>query len=127
MKRADLVPDAGMRAEIAGRGLGAVGANDLQPRHVGGEQRFRAGVRPAVDQHEHRLYPVRVRERQEDPAALLAPLQDPGIGEDLQVARDARLALAKDLRQLAHRQLHLPEQREDAQPGRVGERLEMIG
>ena len=43
------------------------------------------------------------------------------------MARDARLALAEHLRQLADRQLHQPQQREDAQPRRIGQRLESIG
>ena len=67
--------------------------------------------------------PLGVRQRQEDPAALLAPLEDAGVGKDLEVARDPRLALAEDLGKLADRQLHDPQQRHDAQPRRVGERL----
>ena len=43
------------------------------------------------------------------------------------MARNARLALAEHLRQFADRQLHQPQQREDAQPRRVGKRLESIG
>ena len=64
---------------------------------------------------------------EEHPAALLAPLEHPGIGEDLQMARNPRLALSEDLRQLAHGQLDLPQQCDDAQPRRVGERLETVG
>ena len=43
------------------------------------------------------------------------------------MARNARLALPEHLRQLTHRQLHQPQQRDDAQPGRVGKRLETVG
>ena len=43
------------------------------------------------------------------------------------MARNPGLALPEHLRQLAHRQLHQPQQRDDAQPGRVGKRLETIG
>ena len=43
------------------------------------------------------------------------------------MARHARLALPEDLRQFADRQLHHPQQREDAQPRRVGQRLEAVG
>ena len=43
------------------------------------------------------------------------------------MARHARLALAEHLRKLADRQLHQPQQGEDPQPRRVGERLESIG
>ena len=64
---------------------------------------------------------------QEHPAAFLAPFEDPSIGEDLEVARDTRLALPKDLGELADRQFHNPEQRQDAQPRWVGKRLNSIG
>ena len=88
---------------------------------------LRRRIGPRVDQCEHRLDAVGLGERQEHPASLLAPLEHPGVGEDLEMARDARLALPEHLRQLAHRQLHQPQQHHDAQPGRVGERLESIG
>ena len=124
VERADLVPDRGMAGEIALGGLGSLGANGLSPRRIGGEQRSRRAIGPAVDQREHRLDRARLGQRQEHPAALLAPLEHAGVGEDLQMARHPRLALAQHLRQLADRQLHQPQQREDAQPRRIGERLE---
>ncbi len=43
------------------------------------------------------------------------------------MARHPRLALAENLGQLADRQLHPPQQREDPQPGRIGQRLEQVG
>ena len=69
----------------------------------------------------------RVRQGQEHPATLLAALEHPRIREDLQVARDARLALSQNMGQLANRKLHNPQQRDDAQPGGIGKRLEAIG
>ena len=39
MERADLVPDLGMGGEIAVGGFGALGADRLGPRGIGGEQR----------------------------------------------------------------------------------------
>ena len=90
--------------------------------------RARVGrIGPRVDQCEHRLDAVGLGERQKDPASLLAPLEHPGVGENLEMARDARLALPEDLRQLSDRQLHQPKQRDDAQPGRIGECLESVG
>ena len=127
VERADLVPHFGVAGEIAVGRLGALGADRLGPRRIGGEQRLRRSVRPLVDEREQRLDPLRIGERQEHPAALLAPLEHAGVGEDLEVARNARLALAEHLRQLADRQLHQPQQREDAQPRRIGERLESVG
>ena len=43
------------------------------------------------------------------------------------MARDTRLALPEDLRELADRQFHNPQQRQDAQTRRVGKRLKSIG
>ena len=73
------------------------------------------------------LQPVAVGKRQEDPAALLATLEHAGVGEDLQVTRDTRLALTKYLRKLADGQLHQPQKCDDAQPRRIGKSLESIG
>jgi hypothetical protein len=66
-------------------------------------------------------------ERQEDPASLLAPFEDCGVGEDLEMPGNAWLTLSKDLRQLSDGQLHQPQQHDDTQPGRIGERLESVG
>ena len=84
-------------------------------------------IGPAVDQREQRRHAIRLGKRQEYPAAFLAPLEHTGVGEDLQMARHSRLALAEHQRQFADRQLHPPQQREDAQPGGVGKRLEAVG
>ena len=128
VERADLVPHLGMAGEIAVGGLGALGADRLGARGVGGEQRAGSRAsRPASISANIGSTALGVGERQEHPAALLAPLEHAGIGEDLQVARHARLALPEHLRQLADRQLHQPQQRDDAQPGRVGKRLEAVG
>ena len=43
------------------------------------------------------------------------------------MARNARLALPEQLGKLADRQLHRPQQRQDAQPRRIGQRLEKRG
>jgi hypothetical protein len=43
------------------------------------------------------------------------------------VARHAGLALAKYLGEFADRKLHRAQQRNDAQPGRIGKRLEAVG
>ena len=86
-----------------------------------------AGVGPFVDQREHRLDPLGLGKRQEHPASFLAALEHAGIGEDLEMARHARLALAEHLRELSDRQLHQPQQGHDAQPGRIGKRLESVG
>ena len=128
VERADLVPDLGMAGEIAVGRFGALGANGFGPRRIGGEPAPAVGcVRPIVDKREQGLDPIGLRERQEHPAAFLAALEHSRVGENLEVARHARLALPEHLRQFADRQLHHPQQRQDAQPGRIGKRLETIG
>ena len=61
------------------------------------------------------------------PHGRFVALDEPGIGEDPDVARHARLALPEDEGQLADRQLHDPQKRQDPHPRRVGKRLETIG
>src|SRR3569623_3425009 len=60
----------------------------------------------------------------EDPAALLEPLKQAGLAEELQVAGYSRLALAHDGGELADCQLGFAEQRQQAQPAGVGGGLE---
>ena len=127
MKRTDLIPHPGVPGEVAGGRFGAVGADRLGPRGVGREQRAGGCVGPLVDQREQWLELIAVGKRQEHPAAFLAALEHAGVGKDLQVARDPRLALAENVRQLADRKLHDPQQREHPQPRRVGKRLEAVG
>jgi hypothetical protein len=43
------------------------------------------------------------------------------------VPRNPRLALPKHLRELAHRELHYPKERDDPEARRIGERLESVG
>ena len=58
----------------------------------------------------------------EHPAAFLAPFGQPGVAQDADMARHARLTLPQHLREFAHRQLHMGQQAHDAQPRRVGQR-----
>ena len=78
----------------------------------------------ALAELEEAVRPRRLGQLQIDPAALLAAADQARVAEDSNMARNARLALAKQLRQLADRQLHGAQQRKDAQPRWVGERLE---
>ena len=55
----------------------------------------------------------------EHPAALAEPVEQPGLGQDLQVAGDARLALAQDLDQLADGPFALRADRQQTQARRV--------
>ena len=106
---------------------GAFGADRFDSRGIHGKQRLRRGIRPGIHQREHRFDPLRVGKREEHPAAFLAPLEHTGISEDLEVARNSRLALPQHLRELTDRKLHQPEKGGNAQPCRIGECLKTIG
>ena len=80
-----------------------------------------AGVAPRVEQRHHRRDVRRIGEADEDPRPLLRPVDQPGVGKDPQVPRHPRLALPEDQRQLADSQLEPADERDDAQPRRVGE------
>jgi hypothetical protein len=83
--------------------------------------RTRFVAAPGIDRIKQRLEPRAVGRRHEHPAALLAPLGQPRVGQDPHMPRHPRLALSQDMRQLPDRQLHRPQQRNDPQPGRIGE------
>ena len=121
---ADAVPFRGMRAEIVLRGCGAraraprraargraaaIGSFGIEPR----DQRARElGAAAALGQAEER------------PGALAEALDQAGFGQQLEMARDARLRLAQDLGEVGDRQLGLGQQRQDAQPRGLAGRLE---
>ena len=58
------------------------------------------------------------------PAALAEALDQPGLGQELQVPADARLALPEDHRQILDAQLTRGEQQQDAQARRLCRCLE---
>src|SRR5438270_6342483 len=107
-----------MTCEISVGGFGALRANGLGACRVESEQSLGRRVCPSVDQCEQRRGALGVSESQENPAPLLAPLEHPCVPENLEMARDPWLALTEDLRELTDRELHQPQQGEDAQPGR---------
>ena len=114
MHGAHLIPDDGLRREIA---RGAVRAHlpDLgEARTVGGGQRVVAG-QPADDVAAELRRRRALRGQKERPGALAMAIDEAGLDEQLQMTRDARLRLAEDHDQLAYRQLGLDEQREKAQ------------
>ena len=127
VERADGVPDLRLGGEIAGSGFGAVGAHRRQPYGVRGQHVAAQGIEPLVDKVENRLRARVGGQRQEHPAAFLVAVEQAGVAENLHVARDARLALAQHVRQFADRQFHIAQERQDADPRRIGKRLEKIG
>ena len=54
------------------------------------------------------------------PTPLAEPVEQPGLAEQLQMARDARLALPEDLRQFGNGQLARGRTAPEPQPGRLG-------
>ena len=73
---------------------------------------------------------------EEGPGALAEALDQPGLGQQLEVARDARLRLAQNVGEVGDGQFGLGQQRQNAQPrvlaggfqGRVeGVEAELIG
>ena len=122
MQRPDAVPVVGdPREEGVGR-LAVLGAQHRQPlgvaRHLG-----IGGVQPPR-QGAHGLHRVVAREPVIGPAAILRALDQSRLGQELEMARDARLRLGQDARQVADRQVALGQEREQAKPGRLARHLE---
>ena len=128
VERADRVPHLGVGGEIARR---RPRRGRRGPRRAGRRRRRtgRASSGSAQRRCSANSGSVRVRVGQLRNTQLpsLRRSSEAGVDQDLDVARDPRLALPEHLRELADRQLHRPEQREDAQPRRVGEGLKKVG
>ena len=61
---------------------------------------------------------------EEGPGALAEALDQAGLGQQLEMARDARLRLAQDVGQVGDGQFGLGQQRQHAQPRLLAGRLE---
>ena len=120
IKAADRVPLLGMLVEIAFGGGRAVGAHRSKARRIGGLPVIDMPLLPDVERPQNGRHIGLVAQPQENPAAFLAPRGKTGIGKNLHMARNARLALPQHLCQLAHRQLHRAQQHENAQARRIG-------
>ena len=77
-----------------------------------------------VDGREHRGGDRRLAQPHEHPGAFLGAADKAGVGQDAQMAGDARLALPEHRGNLAHRQFHAADEQQDADPARVGKRAE---
>ncbi len=127
-----LVPERRMVGEIFLRLLCAGGADFGEPRAVAGQHRIGA-VEPRQDSaRQSRGWPL-VRGVEKSPGAFAMALDKAGFEQQLEMTRDARLRLAENGHQFAHRQLRLGQQRIDAQPrllangGEAGERVRQSG
>ena len=123
MERADLVPHFGVAGEIAVGGFRALGADRRGPRRVGGEQRLgrssaqRRRARTSARRRPDRrapgtpsCLPCAARARRHRRGSSDAAIRAAGSGR---APAQARPPTAPS-----------PQQREDAQPGRIGERPE---
>ena len=84
--------------------------------HIGQRQHFgdQLADRTAGDQVEER------------PGTLAMLVDDAGIGEQLEMAGDARLRLPEDVGEIGDGELAMLQQRHDPQPGRLVERPQDI-
>ena len=127
VERTNLVPDLGMAGEIAAGGLGPLGADGLGAGGVRSEQRPGRHRRPS-------RRPARTSARPGPGRPGVRNTQLPSLRRSSTPA-SARIFKWRDTRgwlwpstcaSSPDRQLHQPQQGDDAQPRRVGERLESI-
>ena len=117
------MPLHGIFAEIGGRRLGALALDRGKPLQV--ERDRLVGLAASGDKMPaQRARRAARAEAVEHPAALAKPVEQPRLAEQLQMARDAGLALPEDLRQLADRELAAGAQHQEAQPRRFGHRAQ---
>ena len=125
VERALLVPARCDAGEVLLGAGGAAAADDGEPVEVGGD---RGVVR--VDPGQHAGDDVGDRagrdEVEERPRALAVLVDHAGLGEQLQVARDARLRLPEDVGEVGDGELAVLEQRHDPQPRLLADRPEDV-
>ena len=111
---ADAVPFGGMRAEIGLRRGGAGLAHRGEPLAVA-RNRLVGGIEPLEQRARHLGAAAVLGQPEEGPGALAEALDQPGLGQQLEMARDARLRLAQDVGQVGDGQFGLGQQRQHAQ------------
>ena len=115
VERADAMPVRGIVAEIRGGQFGALAFDRREALQIERDRLvlLAACVHQIAAQQADgpaRAQPVK------DPAPLAGTVEKPGVAEELQMARNARLALSKNLRQFGNGQLAAGAQHEKAQP-----------
>ena len=123
MELADAIPLRGVRAEIILRRRGARGPHRREPVAVARDHRI-LGVEPGDQLARELGAAAAFGQAEERPGALAEALDQPGLGQELEMARDARLRLPQDLGEVGHRQFGLGQQHEDAQARFLAGRLE---
>ena len=122
---ADLVPLACVPSEILLRRRRPRGPHAREPLAVTRQHRI-AGVEQLRERFAERGTVAFAGAAIERPARFAMALHQPGLGQELQMARDARLRLAEDFGQVRDRELRLAEQREQAQARILGRGLEAV-
>ena len=123
MQLADAVPLGGVPAEISLRRRGARLAHRGEPFAVAHERRL-GGIEPADQSRANAGAAALLGQPEERPGALAEALDQPGFGQQPQMARDARLRLAQDVGEVGDRQFGLGQKRQNAQARRLAGCLE---
>ena len=123
VQRADAVPIGGVRAEIALRGGFALALQGVGPLAIARDHAVGA-VDEAENVEREPAAGRAVGDVEIGPAPLAEALDQAGLGQQLQMPADARLALPEDLREVLDAELAGGEQQQDAQARRLGRRLE---
>ena len=123
MQLADAVPLGGVRAEIGLRRGGARLAHGGELGAVAGD-----GLVGRIEMRQQRAGDLGAAavlgQAEERPGAFAEALDQTGLGQQLEVARDARLRLAQDVGQVGDGQLGLGQQRQQAQARVLAGRFE---
>lgn len=118
VQRADLLPLRGIRFEERGRFGGARLTHLCKALRIG-VVRSGVGLRGVRDRLSQLGAHAALIGAVEGPASFFEPLDQSGFGQKLQMARDPGLALADNLRELAHCELGLEEDQQKPKPSGV--------
>ena len=113
-----------MRAEIVLRGGGALRAAPRSSRSRSRAIIGSLGSSWAISVARQLGAAALLGQPEERPGALAEALDQAGLDQELEMARDARLRLAQDLGQVGHGQLGLGQQHQHAQPRVLARGLE---
>ena len=123
MQLADTVPFGGMGAKVSLRRGGARLPHRGEPRPVAGNGLI-GGIEAIEQRARHRRPAARLGQPEEGPGALAIALDQPRLGQQPQMARDARLRLAQNVGQVGDGELGFAQQRQHAQTRFLARRLQ---
>ena len=112
-----------MRTKVSLRRGGAGVAHRGEPGAVAGDGRV-GRIEPRQQRAGDLGAAAVLGQAEERPGALAEALDQPGFGQQLEMARNARLRLAQDVGEVGDGQLGLGQQRQHAQPRLLAGRLE---